>query len=107
MTYRAYIEHDYARHGVSIHIANRQHRDGAVISYVLQPAVLEWVPAEENAHSQPGLNLPENVARALLDALSAHFGGTSDTRQLRSDFEHERGRVDRLITHLTKDNPRA
>ena len=48
----------------------------------------------------PTIVIPDEVARALLDALAAHYGGTGDYRQLRRDFEHERGRVDRLITSL-------
>jgi hypothetical protein len=42
------------------------------------------------------LSLPESAARALLDALSQHFGGTGDTRQMRRDLDAERKRVDKL-----------
>lgn len=45
----------------------------------------------------PTLDIPEEVARALLDALTRHFHGGSDTRQLRADYDAERARVDRLI----------
>lgn len=37
----------------------------------------------------------------LLDALARHFGGTGDSRQLRKDYDAERGRVDKLIATLT------
>lgn len=48
----------------------------------------------------PSLVIPIDMARALLDALSAHFGGSGTGRELRSDYLHERGRVDRLIGTL-------
>jgi len=55
--------------------------------------------------------VPEGAARALLDALSLHFGGTGDTRQLRRDFDAERGRVDKLTDALiavaTRNGPGA
>jgi hypothetical protein len=37
----------------------------------------------------------------LLDALSRHFGGTGDVRQLRKDHDAERARVDKLIGTLS------
>ena len=46
--------------------------------------------------------LPEAAARALLDALSQHFGGTGDTRQMRRDLDAERKRVDKLTDALIK-----
>lgn len=49
----------------------------------------------------PHLVVPEGLARALLDALAEHFGGTSVGRQARADFLHERGRVDKLIDTVT------
>jgi hypothetical protein len=41
------------------------------------------------------------VAHALLDALAAHYGGTSDLRRLRADYDAERRRVDKMIDRLT------
>ena len=52
------------------------------------------VPMGEQA---PTLFLPDDIARPLLDALAQHYGGTGDTRTLRTDYEAERARVDRLI----------
>lgn len=49
----------------------------------------------------PMLSLPAEAARALHDALSRHFGGTSDTLQLRKDYDAERARVDRLVDVLS------
>ena len=61
----------------------------------------EAVPAGASpANNAPSLRLRDDLARALLDALAVHYGGTGDTRTLRKDYEHERGRVDSLISHL-------
>jgi len=49
----------------------------------------------------PTLSIPLDMARALLDALSAHFGGSGAGRELRGDYLHERGRVDNLIQTLS------
>lgn len=45
----------------------------------------------------PLIFIPGDVARVLLDALTAHYGGTGDTRALRQDYDGERKRVDRMI----------
>jgi hypothetical protein len=54
----------------------------------------------EHGTQAPGILIPTEAARALYDALGQHYGGTSDIRQLRADYQAERGRVDRLITTL-------
>jgi hypothetical protein len=63
---------------------------------------------EENAEA-PTLRIPTDAARALYDALAQHFGGTSNSKQLRADYDAERGRVDKLIgtltTLVTKESP--
>jgi hypothetical protein len=53
----------------------------------------------------PSIRLPEHVARALLDALAEHFGGTSEVQTLRKDYLAERSRVDKMIDHLTATRP--
>lgn len=40
------------------------------------------------------------AAHALLGALARELGAVEHPEQLRKDYEHERGRVDRLIGHL-------
>lgn len=45
----------------------------------------------------PTIYMPTDMARALLDALAAHFGGTGTARELRADLNAERARVDRLL----------
>jgi hypothetical protein len=45
----------------------------------------------------PTLQIGDSEARALLEALSRHYGGVEDTRVLRADLDYERRRVDDLI----------
>jgi hypothetical protein len=40
--------------------------------------------------------LPNDAARALLEALLRHYQGASDMHTVRADLLHERGRVDKL-----------
>lgn len=64
----------------------------------LGPSGVKWeVLAGDGQFNPPVLRIPDGVARALLDALAQHYGGTSDTRTLRADYMAERARVDRLI----------
>jgi hypothetical protein len=60
-----------------------------------------WSEVPEGREYKPTLTVPEAHARALLDALSAHFQGAENTRQLRKDYDAERARVDRLIEAVT------
>lgn len=53
-----------------------------------------------DSQSEHCLIFDDEVARALLDVLAKHFGGTGDTRQLRKDHDAERARVDKLTTAL-------
>lgn len=58
----------------------------------------------------PKLLLDESLARALLDALTKHFHGASDVRQLRKDYDAERARVDVLMSammHIATPNTEA
>lgn len=55
----------------------------------------------------PSLRIPTDAARALYDALAQHFGGTSNSKQLRADYDAERARVDKLtaavLTIVTRE----
>ena len=48
----------------------------------------------------PTLQLGDSEARALLEALTRHYGGAEDTRALRRDYDAERTRVDTLTAAL-------
>lgn len=51
------------------------------------------------------LHVPEPVARALYDALAEHFGHGAPGRQLRSDYDAERRRVDKLTDAVLAQLP--
>ena len=101
---RAYIERDFARDTLRIHLAvrtgdNRMHiLDGNGVIHTREPNEAAAYNPDERAF----LTLPDNLARALLDALAAHFGGTSEVQTLRKDYLHERGRVDKVLDYLIR-----
>lgn len=80
-------------------------RNGAGATEVVQPAelvVTAIAPDEDGYSREPSLLLPEEFARALLDALAAYFGGSSELRRADADLKAERARVDVLIGHLAE-----
>jgi hypothetical protein len=104
MTAQAHIEHDWMR-------------DGVKIAARLSPQqIIRWgdltvsvVNPEDPAAAMPDdawLRLPDDVARALYEALADHYGHSGhDTRALRKDYEAERARVDKLIDATIKGRP--
>ncbi len=100
MTVRAHVDYDHGRMGVAVWLArSRDHR-----LHVVEPVELTFNDVgldEAAAWTEPTLRIPEDMARALLDALAAHFGGSSDVQTLRKDYLAERARVDKMIDHLT------
>lgn len=60
----------------------------------------DWEPVEPMIEHQPTLRFPDDIARALLDALTRHYSGASDLHTVRADYLHARDRHDRLVDHL-------
>lgn len=83
--------------------------DRGATTSVAQPADLVFADRDQFAllPETPTLFLPDSHARALLDALSAYYGGTSDTRSLRRDYDAERARVDKMLAALLQGLGRA
>ena len=96
---RAYVERNFAHHAVAIHMAV-SNDDGLHIFEPHNAVIRKLGPDEDGIYLPPFLRLDEDMARELLDALAAHFGGTSEVQTLRKDYLHERGRVDKMIDHL-------
>jgi len=99
--YRTFVQHDLVARGVSVYLGHVT--DGRVTRVAL-PAKLEMVEVDLEAtpdQVKPWLRLDDEVATKLLDALAAHYGGHSDLRTLRRDYEAERARMDKLIDRLT------
>lgn len=83
---------------LALHLGQRTPDGARVVTSIGAAGVeTEFVP---EASVAPSLSIPADAARALYDALAAHFGNTSDARQLRRDYDAERGRVDKMIGHL-------
>lgn len=83
----------------------RKRGDGTV-DYV-QPLdlVIQNFRSEEltTTDAGPSLQLDDDMAIALLNALAAYFGGTSDVLRLGKDLAAERSRVDKFIAYLTRE----
>ena len=64
--------------------------------------VYRWedLPDQPPRDLTPTLQIGDSEARALLEALTRHYGGADDTRALRRDYDDERKRVDALTTAL-------
>lgn len=55
----------------------------------------------------PSLRLDDLTAIELLDALARHYRRATDTTNLRTDYDHERARVDLLIKALISPRGQA
>lgn len=99
MTWRVRIEPNAMVDGISIQMAEQL---GG--GFVQVPVFRREDQTREAGVSlpAPSLTLPDDLGRALLDALADHYGNTSGGRQQRADFEHERHRVDKLVDHLMR-----
>lgn len=60
----------------------------------------EDIPEQPPRDLAPTLQIGDEEARALLEALVRHYQGTDDTRALRRDYDAERKRVDDLTSAL-------
>lgn len=97
---RASVRNNVLRRGVEIAISPAPGRmlnwNGGPLN---EPVAEHIEPAAEHY-----LSLPDDVARALYEALHRFYGGT-DVATLRDDLLVERARVDRLITAIIPDRP--
>jgi hypothetical protein len=59
-----------------------------------------WESVVPGASTPPTFHLGDEEATALLAALASHYQGVDDQRALRKDYDHERGRVDKLTDAL-------
>jgi len=102
MTTEAHIAENWPGMAVDITIARRNH-DGSIT--ILVPSNSDdqfdqWVDLPPATVPPISYRFPNDVAKALLDALLDHYRGGHDARQLRKDYDHERGRVDKLIDSM-------
>lgn len=96
MSARAHVEFNLLDRRVYIHVA-----DADVALSFAEPVFVGAHPAE--VPDVDPLKLPEDIARAMYEALAEHFGHSGhDTRALRKDYDAERARVDRMLDHLLR-----
>jgi hypothetical protein len=98
-SWRVGVHQDYPTSGLRLVLA-RPWADGRVevITALTATGPEHVVRDGDETITGDALTIPEGAARALLDALAQHFGGTGDTRQMRRDLDAERRRVD-VLTH--------
>lgn len=90
--------------GVSIILQHSQ-EERSVLHFDTE-GYAHWEAINEMAMTKPTLTLPNDVARALLDALTRHYQGASDMHTVRKDLIFERNRVDTLIAALLNGKER-
>lgn len=100
----AYAQHDFAMFGVRIWLVQHLGPDRLAVA---QPTDLVYREHDDaGTETPPTLRLRDDMGMALLDALAAHYGGHSDLRKLRQDYDAERARVDRMLAHLIREPQR-
>lgn len=104
---RAYIREDLLT--LSLAVSLVEQRDGERPTRILRvlkggdDTTYRWddVPDSPGEPVEPTLRIGDSEARALLEALTRHYGGADDMRALRRDYDAERKRVDMLTMELT------
>ena len=99
MSAGANVQEDWMRGGVKIVVwLDRTEHTTKIVQWGT-PSVTE-LPVATMAPDDAFLHLSDDVARALYEALSVHFGGNVvDATRLRKDYDAERARVDLFIRH--------
>lgn len=102
---RAYVDRDPLTFSDRVAIVERREDADGSSSHILRlssDGPPTWERIEGNVTVAPTFLIDREAARALLDALAAHFEGSADTRVLRRDYDAERGRVDKLIDAMAR-----
>ena len=103
MAAEAFVQDDWMRNGVKIAVSLSNApdvREMILWGDIAVTRIIDATMPSEDAF----LHLPNDVARALYEAMSRHFGGNVvDATTLRKDYDAERTRVDLFIKHLTQE----
>ncbi len=94
------VEEEFFHDYVGIYIKEGRPGRQSQRLHLDEDGALRWVDIAPGLPAEVTLRLPDEIARPLLDALHRHYAGTTDARDLRADYDHERKRVDRLINAL-------
>lgn len=91
-------EYFFAADSISVTLAHKLDSQTVRVAQIADDGQMNWRMVEIGQNlDHPTLRIPHIFARALLDALLKYYQGASDMHQLRQDYLHERGRVDKLI----------
>ena len=90
------IWRDYRRDKIQIFVSPRT---GKLLRWNVTEDIF-WPEGTEDPGEYGTLDLDEELARALYDELKVFYGESGDYSQLRKDYDHERGRVDKFISRL-------
>lgn len=104
MTSRACVQIDPRSFGVRLAVNRTSPSGNGTVLTWERPGVrvVEEV-GTQRSEGDEWLQLEEDDARAIYEALAQFFGGAGhDTRALRKDYDAERKRVDRLIEAVVK-----
>jgi hypothetical protein len=91
------VADDFMIDGLAIYISIKDGPASRRLLRLHDDDAQEWEEVDPATMTKPTLTLQGEFARALLDALTRHYQGSEDTRTIRADLLHERGRVDQLI----------
>lgn len=105
---RAQVIEDWSRFGIAVLISQHTEDGKRIATLHFNEGVASWEPPPTGAAPiDPTLRLDHEEANALLVALTNHYQGVDEQRALRKDYDHERGRVDKLIDVVTTIAQRA
>lgn len=102
MSIEVHIKHDGLMQRLDVYLVERLGDTGYCIYDADGRPGPTRQPNATNEDAKPTFCVPTGAAHALLAALARQLGAVEHPEQLRRDFEHERGRVDRLIAYLTE-----
>lgn len=97
---RVHIFDSHYSFGVGISILNEGEDRPREIARFENGQLRSFESFDPHAAVDPSLVLSDDIARALLDALTRRYHGAEDTRALRRDYDDERKRVDKLTAGL-------
>lgn len=100
MTARVHVVADHAYDAVAIYLTVSRGDGIRAFAEPVDLVMRDVSDGEVAAIQPPTMRLPEHVARALLDGLCAHFGGTTEVLTARRDLQAANARTDRLIDAL-------
>jgi hypothetical protein len=95
--------------GIAVRVILKNEGDVTRMLRINSEGFNEWHEIDSSSGMSVGatLSLPNDAARALLEALLRHYEGASDMHTVRADLLHERGRVDKMVDAIVRLNQSA